>query len=102
MEDNAEVFNAIVGIAIERYLTNKLTNYIKIVYPQYEILKEECLEEGLFMLINNKISEKIIGIIPTNSNSIYGNSLEAENIEQLRNIDFNGLYEIKNFTDDKL
>jgi len=73
--------------SIHEYIKLKLVYHIKINYKKYLIEKEELLEEGIFVLLSNNINKKIIGIVPTKTDSIYGNN-------------FDEIYIIKDFTDD--
>ena len=56
---------------IEEHLILKLVYYLKINYKEYIILEEYMCEEGVYVLINNDENKKIIGIVPTKSESIY-------------------------------
>jgi hypothetical protein len=54
------------------YLQNTLNKELITNYQHFTITQKYCVEEGYFVLIKNSDNnEKIIGIIPINSNSIY-------------------------------
>jgi hypothetical protein len=88
-------FQSIMSENTEKYIKLKLAYYIKINFPKYEIVKEEFIEEGIFVIISNDINKKIIGIVPTKTESIYGEQFYYEN-RYLHA--FDETYEIKDFT----
>ena len=54
------------------YLKDKLDKELIVKYPHFKIIENVNVEEGNFILIkNNENIEKIIGIMPINSDSIY-------------------------------
>ena len=87
----------IISKNTEEYIKLKLVYHIKINFTNYKIVKEEYTEEGIFVLINNNNDEKIIGIVPTKSESIYGEQFSYKTT-YLRT--FDEIYIIKDFTDD--
>ena len=57
---------------LHTYINNMFDNLIQTTYQDFIVIKKEYFEEGIFVLIrNNKKNEKIIGIVPRNSTSIY-------------------------------
>ena len=70
---------------LHEYLKNELYKELKIKYPHFTITQESSFEEGTFVLIKNiENIQKIIGIVPVNSDSIY---------------DVNETFIVKDFTD---
>ena len=90
-------FQSIMSENIHEHIKLKLSYYIKNNFPRCKIVKEEFLEEGVFVLIDNNINKKIIGIVPTKTKSIYGKQFFHKN-SYLHT--FDEMYEIKDFTDD--
>jgi len=87
----------IIGENIEEHLMLKLVYHIKINLPNYTIDKEIHFEEGVFVLLSNNSNTKIIGIVPTKTESIYGERLCYKNSYLST---FDEIYVIKDFTDD--
>jgi len=57
---------------LHTYLKDELDKELSAKYPHFKIIENFNSEEGNFILIkNNENIEKIIGIIPINSDSIY-------------------------------
>ena len=91
-------FQSIMSENTEKYIKLKLAYYIKINFQKYEIVREEFIEEGIFVIISNNINKKIIGIVPTKTESIYGERFYYKN-KYLHT--FDETYEIKDFTNNK-
>jgi hypothetical protein len=57
---------------LHTYLKDELDKELSAKYPHFKIIENFNSEEGNFILIkNNENIEKIIGIMPINSDSIY-------------------------------
>ena len=57
---------------LHKYLKDELDKELIVKYPHFKIIENVNVEEGNFILIkNNENIEKIIGIMPINSDSIY-------------------------------
>ena len=73
---------------LHAYLEEQLNKELIANYGHFTILQKCSFEEGLFMLIKNAENiEKIIGVVPVNSNSIYT---------------VNETFRVDDFTDEKL
>ena len=92
-------FNTVMYKNINEHIALKLSYHIKLNYQTYNIIEEHLLEDGIYVLINNDIDKKIIGIVPTKSKSIYGELFCVKNSYYNT---FDEIYEIKDFTDNKL
>lgn len=70
-------------------LNDMLERHIRLVYKGFTMVKKYYVEEGMFVLISDfntdEYIDKIIGIVPTKTDSIYSNNEELK---------------IKEFTDD--
>jgi hypothetical protein len=87
----------IIGENIEEHLMLKLIYHIKINFSNYTIDKEIHFENGVFVLLSRNNNTKIIGIVPTKTESIYGERLCYKNSYLST---FDEIYIIKDFTDD--
>ncbi len=75
------------------YLKDELDKELIAKYQDFKIIKNFNCEEGIFILIrNNENIEKIIGIIPINSDSIYSIN-ETFKIEDFTNKNMHFIHE---------
>ena len=89
-------FECIIGKNIEECIKLKLVYHIKINFQTYNIIKEYYVKEGIFVLIDNNINKKILGIVPTKTESIYGKQFFHKDKYLYT---FDEIYEIRDFTD---